>query len=269
MNQMWNANIQRNVTKDLLVEVAYIGSRGERLWNNYNVNAVSPIYLGLGTQLTSLVPNPFFGKITNGGLTGTTVNYNNLLRPYPQYGDITWLRASVGDSIYHGLTLRAERRFSRGLLFQSSFTFAKLIDNVNERFVGGANFVNPYNLSQSRAVSPNDISQRWVSNFVYELPFGRGKKWLSKGIGSWILGNWETSAIYTMQTGTPLVITAACSTSLPGIGCTANREPSPSIRCLAAGSRFARACGCSSARRCTTSLTIRISPIPQTVLRRR
>ena len=225
MNQMWNVNIQRNVGKELLVEVAYIGSRGEHLWSNYNVNAVNPQNLSLGTQLTSLVPNPFFGKITNGGLAGTNVNYNNLLRPIPQYGDINWLRASVGDSVYHGLTLRAERRFSRGLLFQSSFTFAKLIDNVNERFVGagGANFVNPYNLSQSRAISSNDVSQRWVSNFVYELPFGRGKKWLSKGIGSWILGNWETSGIYTMQTGTPLVITAACATSLPGIGCTANR----------------------------------------------
>ena len=82
-----------------------------------------------------------------------------MLVPYPQYGgSINQIRASVGDSVYHGFTLRAERSFANGLLFQVSFTGAKLIDNVNERFLGGANFINPYDLDCSRSISAADVS---------------------------------------------------------------------------------------------------------------
>jgi len=63
LNHMWNANIQRNITKNLLVEVAYIGSRGEHIWNNFTSNATFSQYLSLGKQLNDLVDNPFFGKI--------------------------------------------------------------------------------------------------------------------------------------------------------------------------------------------------------------
>src|SRR5262252_7658912 len=79
MNQMWNANIQRNVTKDLLVEAAYLGSRGEHIWNNFTSNATFPQYLSLGSQLNNLVPNPFFGKITTGAMSAATVRLGSLL----------------------------------------------------------------------------------------------------------------------------------------------------------------------------------------------
>jgi len=115
-----------------------------RIWNNYNRNATDPQFLSLGNQLNALVPNPFFGKIAIGTMSTATVRQGLLLVPYQQYaGSINQIRASVGDSSYHGFTLRVERSFSKGLLFQASFTGAKLIDNVNERFLGGANFVNP------------------------------------------------------------------------------------------------------------------------------
>ncbi len=224
MNQMWNANIQRSVGKNLLVEAAYIGSRGEHIWNNFTRNATLPQYLSLGTQLNDLVPNPFFGKITTGAMSAAQVRRGSLLVPYPQYGGVSQIRASVGDSIYHGFTLRAERSYSNGLLFQVSFTGAKLIDNVNERFIGGTNYVDPYNLNRSRSISAADISRRFVANYVYELPFGHGKKFLSTGIASWILGNWQTSSILSAQNGTPLSITGACNFSgASGYGCYADR----------------------------------------------
>jgi hypothetical protein len=224
MNQMWNANIQRSFTKNLIVEVAYIGSRGEHIWNNFTRNATFPQYLSLGTQLNNLVPNPFFGKITTGAMSAAQVRQGSLLVPYPQYSGVSQTRASIGDSIYHGFTLRAERSFSHGLLFQASYTAAKLIDNVNERFLGGTNYINPYNLNLSRAISAADVSQRLVANYVYELPFGHGKQFLSHGIASWILGNWQTSGIVSMQTGTPISIGAACSfPGVSGLGCYADR----------------------------------------------
>jgi hypothetical protein len=230
MNQMWNANIQHNFFKNYLVEAAYIGSRGEHLWNNYTSDATYPQYLSMGTQLNNLVPNPYYGKITTGALSAATVRLGSLLTPYPQYTGVTQIRGSVGDSVYHGLTLRAERPFAHGLLFQVSFTAAKLIDDVNERFLGGANYVDPYNLSLSRAISPWDVSQRVVGNYVYALPFGHGQKYLSKGIGAWILGNWQTTGIIQMQTGTPIAITASCNfAGAQGYGCQANRLSSGAL----------------------------------------
>jgi hypothetical protein len=225
MNQMWNANIQRSLTKDLLVEAAYIGSRGEHIWNNFTMDATYPQYLSLGSQLNNLVANPYYGKITNGSMSAATVRLGSLLVPYPQYSGVSELRGSVGDSIYHGFTLRAERSFSHGLMFQASYTAAKFIDDVNERFNGGANYINPYNLRESRSISPFDIPQRFVANYVYELPFGHGKRFLSHGIPSYILGNWQTSGILTYQPkGTPIAIGASCTLSgVSGYGCYADR----------------------------------------------
>jgi hypothetical protein len=68
------------------------------------------------------------------------------------------------------------------------------------------------------------VSQRFVANYVYELPFGHGKRFLSHGIASWILGNWQNSGIVSLQTGTPISIVAACNFSgAVGYGCYADR----------------------------------------------
>jgi hypothetical protein len=230
MNQMWNASLQRTVSRNLLFEAAYIGSRGEHLWNNYTDDATYPQYLSLGTQLNNLVANPYYGKITTGTLSAATVRYGSLLTPFPQYTGVTQIRGSVGDSVYDGLTLRAERSFSHGLLFQASYTTAKLIDDVNERFLGGANYIDPYNLRLSRAISPWDVSQRFVANYVYALPFGHGQRYLNKGIGSWILGNWQNASVIQFQTGTPISITAACNfAGASGYSCQAVRSGTLSV----------------------------------------
>jgi hypothetical protein len=196
-----------------------------RIWNNYNRDATFPQYLSMGTQLNNLVANPFYGKIAIGTMSAATVRQGLLLVPYPQYGgSINQIRASVGDSVYHAFTLRAERSFAQGLMFQLSYTGAKLIDNVNERFLGGANFINPYDLRLSRSISAADVSQRLVGNWVYVLPFGRGQRLLSHGLGGIILGNWQTSGILSAQTGTPISIGAACTMSgVSGLGCYADR----------------------------------------------
>jgi hypothetical protein len=224
-NHMWNANLQRSIGSNLLVEAAYIGSRGMRIWNNFNRDATFPQYLSMGTQLNSLVPNPFFGKVSIGTMSAATVRQGVLLVPYQQYaGSVNQVRASVGDSVYHGFTLRAERSFSKGLMFQVSYTGAKLIDNVNERFLGGANFINPYDLNLSRSLSAADISSRLVANWVYELPFGHGKHFLSQGLLGKIVGNWQTSGILSSQTGTPISISPSCTMSgVSGLGCYADR----------------------------------------------
>jgi hypothetical protein len=164
-------------------------------------------------------------------MSAATVRQGMLLTPYQQYaGNVVQLRASVGDSVYHGFTLRAERSFSKGLMFQFSFTGAKLIDNVSERFLGGADLINPWDLRRSRALSAADISRRMVANWVYELPFGHGKRFLSGGIGGKILGNWQASGILVSQNGTPVAISAACTLAgVSGLGCYADRVKSANL----------------------------------------
>ena len=229
VNQQWNASLQRTFFRELLVEAAYLGSRGEHIWTNIGANAANPQYLSLGSQLNALVPNPFFGKITSGSLSAATVRQTSLLLPYPQYTSINNIRGSVGDSVYHAFTLRTDKRFARGLLFQTSYTFSKLIDNVQERFGGRSSFTNPYNLRQSRSLSDQDRSQIFVANFVYELPVGTGKHWAGKGIAGKALGNWQISGIMTAENGQPVVVTGPNNTQLPGIGAYALRLNNPNL----------------------------------------
>ena len=226
-NHQWNLNLQRTLTKDLLVEVAYVGSRGQRIWINRNRNAVNAQFLSLGSALNDLVANPFFGVITTGSLSAAQVRRSQLLRPFPQYTDITRFRDPVGDSIYHAMTLRVDKRTGHGLTFQAAYTISKQIDNVQERFSGRTSIIDPNNLSLSRSVGDFDRPQILVLNYIYELPFGPGKKWLGEGWAGRLLGNWQVSGITTLARGLPIVITGPSNTQLPGVSAAALRLKSP------------------------------------------
>jgi hypothetical protein len=226
-NHQWNLNIQRMLTRDLLVEVAYIGSRGQRIWVNRTRNAVSAQYLSLGPALDDLVPNPYHGIILTGALSTETVRRSQLLKPYPHYTDVGRFRDAVGDSVYHGLTVRVDKRLGQGLIFQAAYTVSKQIDNVQERFGGRTGYIDPNNLSLSRSVGDYDRPQILVMNYIYEFPFGQGKRWLGRGWASRLLGNWQISGITTFGSGLPVVITAPGNTRLPGVGATAVRLKSP------------------------------------------
>lgn len=226
-NQHWNAGFQRTLTGSLLVEAAYVGSRGQRIWVNRNRNAVSSQFLSLGPQLDDLVPNPYFGQIPTGALSVPTVRRSQLLRPFSHYTDITRFRDAVGDSIYHGFTLRVDKKMSAGLNLQAAYTVSKQIDDVQERFGGRSTFIDPNNLSLSRSIGEFDRPQYLVVNYIYELPFGHGRKWMSRSLPGRIIGNWQLSGITTFGKGLPIVITGPNNTRLPGVSATALRLKSP------------------------------------------
>ncbi len=226
-NQHWNASFQHSLTSDLLLEVAYVGSRGQRIWINRNRNAVSTQFLALGAQLDELVANPFFGVIPTGALSVATVRRSQLLRPFAHYTDITRFRDAVGDSVYHGLTVRADKGMGHGLTLQAAYTVSKLIDNVQERFGGRSNFIDPNNLARSRSVGEFDRPQYLVLSYIYEFPFGQGRRWAGSGWTGRLLGNWQLSGITTFGKGLPMVITGPGNTRLPGVNATALRLKSP------------------------------------------
>ena len=218
--QQWNFNIQRTLPANFLIDVAYAGSRGLRLFGNLNANVIPNETLALGDGLRALVPNPFFGKIRTGAVSGAAVTRNQLLRPHPQFAGVTIGNTSYGASTYHALQGKIERRFSGGLSLLFSYTFSKLMDDVAATTTGfpgepfaGDNIQDFNNRRNERSVASYDTPHFAAINGVWELPFGKGKSHLADpGIARAVLGNWQVNGITTMRTGVPLSLTMASNT---------------------------------------------------------
>lgn len=217
--QQWNFSIQRAIPKNSVIQVNYTASKGTHLYFGGGVtnrNRLDPAYWSLGrTRLNELVPNPFYGIITNqlSKLSQPTVTLNTLLRPYPQYGGgVSGSALNIANSLYHAVQFQFEKRFSHGLAFLGHYTIAKLIDDSsfsdgNVGWLGGVTDVqNPFNLRLERSLSAMDIPQRLVLTFSYQLPIGKGK-WIGS---SWnhrldmMLGGWEVNGLMTFSSGFPL-----------------------------------------------------------------
>ena len=216
--QQWNFSIQRALPGNSVLQINYTGGKGTYLYfggGTENMDRLDPSYWAMGrTALNALVPNPFYGIITDpkSRLSAPTVTENTLLRPYPQYTGVSGSTPNIGNSIYHGVQVQYEKRFSHGLAFLGHYTFSKLIDDSsfsagNVGWLGGVTDVqDPFNLRLERAVSAMDITHRLVLTSSYQLPFGKGKAigsgW-SKPVNM-LLGGWEVNALITFSSGFPL-----------------------------------------------------------------
>jgi Carboxypeptidase regulatory-like domain/TonB-dependent Receptor Plug Domain len=163
LTHVWNLGVQRELPGNTIVDVAYVGSRGTRLFLNRELNF---------------------------GIDGE--------QPISSRGLVV-LRTNAGDSNYHSLQTRVERGLSRGVQFRFAYTFSKAIDNVNsEVFVttgGSSRSSDPNNLRTDRSVASFDIPHRFVTSFTWEMP---GPK---TGFFNYLLGGWSLSGIYTLQSG--------------------------------------------------------------------
>jgi len=216
----WNFDVQRSITPNFLVDVAYAGSRGVKQARVYDYNALPTELLSMGTRLQELVDNPFYGKIAVGALAQPRVQRRQLLLPYPQYTGVTVLNAGAATSSYHSIQAKAEKRMSHGQSFLVAFTGGKLIGNSNNNLAGlGVQSNNTgtqdwYNLRGERGISEMDVSRSLVISHVAELPFGPGRRWTGKGFAGQVVGGWNLSTIFKNSTGMPLVVTAP----IPGGG---------------------------------------------------
>ena len=206
----WNFNVQQQLPGNVLVEAGYVGGHSLHLsYSNYNLNQLHASQLS--NQLQQQVRNPFFGLITGGPLSTATVPYSALAAPFPQYTTIALQFPSGSSSIYQSFQLKIQKRFNSGLSFMLSYTTQKLIDDNSAIAVIGANAADQdiYNRRGDRSVSANDISQIFVLSYVYELPFGKGKRFGShwnRPVDA-VLGGWQLNGIVTLQTGLPLALT--------------------------------------------------------------
>jgi hypothetical protein len=204
--QRWQFGLQRQIAGQWLVEAAYAGSHGYDLTTTTDIlNAVprellstSPTRDGRAIDfLTANIANPFEGLAPGTDLNGSTVQRQQLLRPFPQFVRIR-SRRDDGSSIYHSAQLRAERRFNEGYTLMVSYTWSKLIEEVS--------FLNESDTEYERRISRDDVPHRLVVSGIWELPFGKGRRWWSNlsGITEALIGGWQAQGIYQAQSGRPL-----------------------------------------------------------------
>jgi hypothetical protein len=219
----WNFTVQHQFSGDLSLEAGYAGLRGKHLpQGGLNLNQINPQYLSLGSQLKNQVPNPFYGTIQFGTLSQPTVQLGQLLLPYPQYTSLTDPGGYVGDSTYHSLQVKAEKRFKSGGAVLASYTFSKILANVEtlttwlETQAGGVSGVqNIYNFAAEKSLSNFDSRQRLAISYVYDLPFGAGQRFLPDvhGFAAKIISGWGFNGVSTFQDGFPLGLTATPNTT--------------------------------------------------------
>jgi hypothetical protein len=184
-SHQWNVEIQRQITDNTMLSLAYVGSVSRNLEMN-------------GAGNTAQTPGP------------GTPDEVNARRPYPYFGTL-YFDTSRGRSNYNALQLRAEHRFAQGLQFLVGYTFSKAIDNGTSGWFGQENgagvstsaLQDYYNPESSRSVSGFDVTHYLTASGIYELPFGRGKRWLPSGPAAWVLGGWQMNTILTARSGQP------------------------------------------------------------------
>ncbi len=205
--QRWSFGIQRELPGNWLVELQYVGNRGYDGAVGVPLNGVPRRYLSTSAFrdqnmintinfLTATVPNPFRNLIPGTGLNGATVQRQQLLRPFPHFTGVTGVRNDA-SSDYHGGQLRAEKRFSRGYTMLVAYTWSKFLET--------ASLLNETDTEFERRFSNADIPHRLVVSGIWELPFGRGRKFG----GAWhpalnvIAGGWQVQGIWNWQSGRP------------------------------------------------------------------
>lgn len=209
--QQWNLAIQRELGPNLAVEVAYAGSKITRVGiPDSNLNQLRVAQLTLGNQLLQPVANPFFGEIPRDSSIGDpTIPQAQLLRPFPRFTTVSLYRNNVGNTSYHALLAKLEKRFSRGLSFLVSYTRSKLIDDAGSVFDASiqtgpvANYpvADSFNRALERDVSTGDLPHVLTASGTIDFALGRGSRWRVLREG------WQLAVTGIAQSGLPFPVT--------------------------------------------------------------
>jgi trimeric autotransporter adhesin len=219
----YSIDLSRELPGNMAVGFEYVGATGRDLGlggsndGTININQVPVQYLSLGAALNDLVPNPFFGQAVGKSTGSATIQRKELLRPFPQFGDIQMRQATLGRSQYHAAVLKFEKRVSNGWGGRINYTYSRLNDNQ----FGETNFFSQtsgfaqdaYNLDAEYSIGLLDVPHKITVSPIIELPFGEGKRWAQGGFGNAVLGNWTISSIISIESGFPMSVYANSNTS--------------------------------------------------------
>ena len=225
--QSWNVGVQRQLAGGASIEVNYVGSGSHRLFRSVDGNPPLPWLVAAAHADGSL------SRTVSGGS----------LRILPELGlpQVTGNTAfsepvitrSIGNSTYNALQAVFNKQFSHGLQFQAAYTWSHAIDDAPDPLVapgGNRNIArNSFNLKEERGSSDYDLRHRLIVNFVYELPFGHGRPYLTHGILSRVVGGWEVSGLSTFQSGHPFDIYSSRDSEYTGLSNRPDIVGDPSI----------------------------------------
>lgn len=211
-NQQWNFTIQRHLTSDMMIEVAYAGNKGTHNELAQGDQAqLPPNLLRPENRLFDLVPNPFFGFIDPASVLGKeTIQRGYLLRgPYSAFSSVGTGGAAWGNTNYHAFQTRFEQRFGGGATMMVSYTWSKSMADSSDGIWNDSQGTlrNWYCRRCEYSLSSYDVPHRLVYNVNYELPFGRGKRFGSSmhWLPNAVVGGWQVNGIMTLNSGQPLI----------------------------------------------------------------
>ena len=236
--QNWSAGFQYLLPYEILLQADYVGSKGTRLLNGYfgsSFNQAPAKFLGLGDYLTEDLacaltncdtahfPNSA-AMLAQFGITGLPYpdfennNYDTsvaaAIQPFPQFQGLVNNYPTIGNSTYHSLQLMARKTMRHGLSFIAAYTWSKtLTDTDSALSASGSQVVQDfYNRKAEKAIASFDFPQFLKLTWIYELPFGHGRRWLNTaGPFDRLVSGWQLTAIQNYSSGDPLVITSQLS----------------------------------------------------------
>ncbi|HSB14908.1 MAG TPA: carboxypeptidase regulatory-like domain-containing protein [Bryobacteraceae bacterium] len=185
VSYQYNANIQRVVASETVVEAGYIANVSHHLTaNDLSLNQVAPELMGPGDAQAR--------------------------RPFPQFSNVYIINPAIGNSTYHAGYIRAEKRFARGLSFLAHYTFSKFLDDVvsSNEYGDPQSYMDAYNRRLDKSLSGTDVPHRTVLSILYEVPRIRSNRYLNIVGGGWKLGGFGT-----WQSGAPFTVTTLANTT--------------------------------------------------------
>lgn len=206
----FQVGVQRELPYGFVVEASYVGNYGYNIEINKNINALPNKYLrdenfrsatmtSLSTFLGQTVPNPFAGlaDYTGTSFFNSTIARSQLLRPFPNFGDIT-TTVNDGKSWYHAGQLSLQKRMSHGYTLGLAYTWSKWLQATE--------YLNAGDALPTKMIGDQDSPHKLVVSGIYVLPFGKGNMFLSNanGIVDRIVNGWQLQGVYSFQTGFPI-----------------------------------------------------------------
>jgi len=221
-SHQWNITVDRELGNHLSLSVAYVGSAGRRLPSSIDpINAIDLSYLSMGSALNDQfkvgdtskdgVPLPYPGWVEQ--MTGCAPSVAQALRPYPQYCDnLQGLNENHGTSLYNSLQVKLEKRFSDDIYALVSYTLSKTSGSASDNtqrdaltWSGAQGVISPFERERNDTISLQDTPHILSAAFVYELPFGQGKKHLNEaGALNALVGGWQVSTIFRYSSALPM-----------------------------------------------------------------
>jgi Carboxypeptidase regulatory-like domain/TonB dependent receptor len=236
----WNLNLQRALPGAISVEAAYAGSAGIGLRSGAtDINQLSPEAIAIASRLVDgpngvptpvgnlTVPNPFLTLPADQRPPATsilgrpTVTIAQLLRPYPQFGNVVSYTQNEAHSSYHSFQLTVWRRFGDGLTFSAAYSFSKSIDDLssmslNNQTIQIQYYQDYHNRRADKSLSNFDVTHRFIGDVTWRLPFGHDRRFVREGALARLIGGFSVNAIAQAQSGFPISISAT-NASLQGL----------------------------------------------------